>query len=37
MNADRWKQIDELLDAVLEIPNERRAEFLSERCRATTI
>lgn len=29
MNAERWKQIDELLDAVLEIPNERREAFLS--------
>ena len=32
MNAERWKQIDEILDAVLEIPNERREEFLSEKC-----
>ncbi|MGC2235303.1 MAG: protein kinase [Pyrinomonadaceae bacterium] len=32
MNAERWKQIDELFDAVLEIPNERREEFLSEKC-----
>ncbi len=32
MNAGRWKQIDELLDAVLEIPNERREKFLSEKC-----
>ena len=32
MNAERWKRIDELLDAVLEIPNERREEFLSEKC-----
>ena len=32
MNAERWKQIDELFDAVLEIPNERREAFLSEKC-----
>ncbi|HEX8247511.1 MAG TPA: protein kinase [Pyrinomonadaceae bacterium] len=32
MNADRWKQIDELLDAVLEIPSERRGAFLSGKC-----
>lgn len=32
MDAARWKQIDELLDAVLEIPNERRGDFLSEKC-----
>ena len=32
MNAARWKQIDELFDAVLEIPNERREEFLSDKC-----
>ncbi len=32
MNAERWKQIDEILDAVLEIPNERREEYLSEKC-----
>ncbi|MEJ7846880.1 MAG: protein kinase [Pyrinomonadaceae bacterium] len=32
MNPERWKQIDDLLDAVLDIPNERRAEFLSEKC-----
>lgn len=32
MNPDRWKQIDEILDAVLEIPSERHEEFLSEKC-----
>ena len=32
MNAERWKQIDELFDAVLEIPNERREDFLSAKC-----
>jgi serine/threonine protein kinase len=34
MNAERWKQIDELFDAVLELPNERREAFLSEKCGA---
>ena len=32
MNAERWKQIDELFDAVLEIPDEQRETFLSEKC-----
>jgi serine/threonine protein kinase len=32
MNAQRWKQIDELFDAILEIPNERREDFLSDKC-----
>lgn len=32
MNPERWKQIDELLDAALEIPHEKRAEFLAEKC-----
>ena len=33
MNPDRWKQIDELFDAVLDIPDEAaRGKFLSERC-----
>ncbi len=32
MNKDRWRQIDELFDAALEIPNERRKAFLSEKC-----
>ena len=32
MNSERWQQIDELFDAVLEIPNERREAFLSEKC-----
>jgi serine/threonine protein kinase len=32
VNIERWKQIDELFDAVLEIPNERREAFLSEKC-----
>lgn len=32
MNAERWKQIDELLDALWELPEEKREEFLSEKC-----
>ena len=32
MNVDRWKQIEELYDAVLEIPEARREDFLSEKC-----
>ena len=32
VDINRWRQIDELLDAVLEIPNERREAFLSEKC-----
>ena len=34
MNRERWKQIEELFDAVLELPEARREEFLSERCGA---
>ena len=32
MNADRWKQIDELFDAVLELSETGREAFLSARC-----
>jgi len=32
MKAERWKQIDELFDAVLEIPNQQRENFLSKKC-----
>ncbi len=32
MNADRWKQIDELFDAVLDLPEAGREAFLSEKC-----
>jgi serine/threonine protein kinase len=32
MNADRWKQIDQLLDAVLELPETQREAFLSAKC-----
>ena len=31
MNVERWQQIDELFDAVREIPSERRKDFLSEK------
>jgi serine/threonine protein kinase len=31
MNAERWKQIDELVDAALEIPEETREIFVSEK------
>lgn len=32
MNVDRWKKLDELLDAVLDLPAEERSKFLSEHC-----
>jgi hypothetical protein len=32
MNRDRWRQIDELLDAVLEMSEIERADFLAEKC-----
>ncbi len=32
MNQERWKQIEEIFDAVLEIPEARREDFLSEKC-----
>jgi Tol biopolymer transport system component/predicted Ser/Thr protein kinase len=32
MNQERWKQIDELFDAVLDLPEAAREEFLSEQC-----
>lgn len=32
MNADRWKQIDELLDAALELPPEEYEPFLTQAC-----
>ena len=31
MNAERWKQIDELFDAVLDLPETEREEFLSRK------
>lgn len=32
MNQDRWRQIDEILDAVLEISEPEREEFLAQNC-----
>jgi len=32
MKRERWKQLDELLDAALELPPEERADFLDEAC-----
>jgi len=32
MNQDRWKQIDELFDAALDLPEAERENFLSEKC-----
>ena len=32
MNADRWRKIDELFDAVLDMPESERELFLSEKC-----
>lgn len=32
MNAERWKQIDALFDALLEIPETEREAFLSDKC-----
>jgi serine/threonine protein kinase len=32
MNQERWKQIDELFDAVLDLPETKRELFLNERC-----
>lgn len=33
MDANRWKEIDELLDAVLDLPESERNDFLSARCK----
>lgn len=32
MNPDRWKQIDELFDAVLDLPESARESFLTAKC-----
>ena len=32
MNSDRWKQIDELFSAALEIDSDKRPAFLNEAC-----
>ena len=34
MNTERWRQIDELFDAVLDVPEAERERFLSEKCGA---
>jgi eukaryotic-like serine/threonine-protein kinase len=36
MNQSRWKQIDELFDAVLDLPEFQREAFLSAKCGADT-
>lgn len=32
MNAERWKQIDEMVDAALELPEAERNSFISAKC-----
>jgi eukaryotic-like serine/threonine-protein kinase len=32
MNPELWKQVDELLDAALELPPEKREQFVAEAC-----
>ncbi len=32
MNSDRWQQVDELFDAVLELPINEREKFLTDKC-----
>jgi serine/threonine protein kinase/tetratricopeptide (TPR) repeat protein len=32
MDAERWKRVDDLLQAVLEVPAERQEEFLRQQC-----
>src|ERR1700690_4259475 len=32
MNAERWKRVDELLQAALQVPSERKEEFLRQQC-----
>jgi eukaryotic-like serine/threonine-protein kinase len=32
MDAERWKRVDELLQAALRVPAERRQEYLSQQC-----
>ena len=36
MQADRWKRIQELYEAAVALPSEKRAEFLSQACPADT-
>jgi eukaryotic-like serine/threonine-protein kinase len=33
MDAERWKQVDDLLQAALQVPAERQEEFLHQQCR----
>lgn len=33
MNQNRWKEIDELFDATLDLPESERERFLSEKCK----
>src|SRR5271165_3383001 len=32
MDAERWKRVDELLQAALQVPTERQEEFLRQQC-----
>ena len=32
MDAERWKRVDELLQAALQLPAERQEEFLRQQC-----
>lgn len=32
MDAERWKRVDELLQAALQVPAERQEEFLRQQC-----
>src|SRR5271154_4484341 len=32
MDAERWKRVDELLQAALHVPAERQEEFLRQQC-----
>ena len=32
MDAERWKQVDELLQSALQVPSEQRDEFLRQAC-----
>ena len=32
MDAERWKRVDELLQAALQVPAERQEEFMRQQC-----
>ena len=32
MSPDRWREIDEVFQAAIDLPPERRASFLTQRC-----